>query len=180
MISLTQLFNVDSALAYYGQLAFLYGNRFLCQFVPRGGATTNVFDSSLGFLCKEMTLHSNKFDTGSVYVGGQNNPVLSKYVQDSVSLTLYNTGREYSTLSKYMSNVYNNNTCCYAYPSDTLFDIYVREYDRAGTEKQIHIFSGCIMTSFGGTQMSQDESDAIQTFDMDVEYWDYRNEAKNL
>ena len=151
----------------------LFGNRYIVSFVGEGSKVKDTFPSGLGFLVNTMSLPTVNYNPKLQYIGGINVVIPTILEQGQLDFTMYNTGREYSTIKNWCDTIYNPKTRAYSYINDVLASIKVMEFYKSANMIVTHTFSGCSLYQFGGLQLTYEESTAIETFQVSVHYRSY-------
>lgn len=151
---------------------FLFGNKYIIRIVPVGVKTRNIFDSNIGMLINTVALPTVNFNTKQIPSTQTHATISADFGQ--LDLTVYNTGQEYDSFHNWGAAIYNQQTRAYAYPNDTVVDINVSEYDKANNQVLMHEFNYCNLISYGGLQLSHNESVEVQTFSASVNYRQYK------
>ena len=151
----------------------LFSNRYVVTFSGAGSKTTGLFDSTIGLMANSVSMPSFTYNVKQQYVGGININIPNSFEQGQLDITLYNTGKEYYSIQKWGELHYDQNKKTYSYVNDILVNIQIMQYDRSINEVLKHIFSGCTLYTFGGVQLSYEESSAIETFNLTVQFRGY-------
>lgn len=152
----------------------LFGNRYVAVF-----SGNDVFSNkNFGYMVNNITLPTYVYNAKQQYIGGINTIVVNMFEQGQLDMTVYNTGDEYNTIYKWGEKHYNQKTRCYGYMNDIYAELRIYEYDRASNIVLTHIFEKCNLYTYGGLQLTYEESTQIETFQVSLQYRSYRLEKK--
>jgi hypothetical protein len=166
-----QFFNVQTAIELLKSP--LYSNKYVVTFAGHGSKIAGLFNSSIGLMANSVTMPTPTYEVKQQYIGGINISIPNRYELGQLDMTLYNTGKEYHMIQKWGEAMYNQKTGSFAYVNDVLANIQIMQYDKAANRVISHIFSGCTLYSYGGIQLTYEESTSIETFNVTIQYRGY-------
>lgn len=152
----------------------LFGNRYYGQFTftNNGAGKPNIF-GNIGYMMNTMNLPTISYSSRQQYIGGINTPVTTLMEQGQLDITVYNTGKEYYSIHKWGEMHYNQATRSYGYMDDVYAELNLYEIDRSTNVILEHRFHKCSLYTYGALQMSYEEAQQVETFQLALYYRNY-------
>ena len=164
-------FNIDNAKVALQNP--LFSNRYIVFFSGAGDSSRGIFDENSGILVNSVSIPTYTYNAKLQYVGGVNVVVPNLYEQGQLDITIYNTNNTYKTFQKWSNMHYNQRTRKYGYVNDYIANIKIIEFDKAANSILTHIYEGCTLYTYGGIQLTYEESSAIETFKESIQFRGY-------
>ena len=151
----------------------LFGNRYIVFFSGAGNTSRSIFSEDYGRVASSVSMPTYTYNATLQYVGGVNIVVPNIHEQGQLDMTVYNTGDTYKTIQKWANLHYNPKKKTYGYVNDYLVNIKILELNRTAGVILTHIFTGCTIYTYGGIQLTYEESTAIEVFNLSLQYRGY-------
>lgn len=149
----------------------LFSNKYLGLFTKT--YSTNPFPTNFGYMINSLTLPTFSYNAVQQYIGGVEIPVVNLFQQGQLDMTLYNTGKEYESVYKWGEEHYNQYSKAYGYLNDIYATFKIFEYDRTGNKVITHTFDRCTLYTYGGLQLSYEDSSQVETFQLSIQYQEH-------
>ena len=152
----------------------LFGNRYFGQFTftNNNGNKPNIF-GDVGYMMNTMNLPTVSYQALPQYIGGIFTQVTTKMDQGQLDITIYNTGKEFHSIYQWGEMHYNQKNRSYGYMEDIYAELRLYELNIANQKVVEHRFHRCSIVTYGALQLSYEEAQQVETFQLALYYRNY-------